>query len=173
MKSFYKLLFFSVLLTCCNNDDDNAIAPIDQLPLITQTGEGTFGCLVNGEPFIDNSGNFNCFYQFVNGDYYFSISPNDNIFIDQIRIASEAFEISVGNFELNCLAQGEIYAEISFNGLLLSSETCGSDYASVTFTRLDLEQNIVSGTFEFDITNPQDSSIIEVRAGRFDSFFTE
>ncbi|MFD2726605.1 hypothetical protein [Hyunsoonleella rubra] len=41
---------FVLTTTCCNKDDDNSTDPIDQLPPATQTGENTFGYLVNGTP---------------------------------------------------------------------------------------------------------------------------
>src|SRR5690554_1979895 len=47
---YYAVLFFS--LTACNKDDDQPQDPIDQLPPVTQTGANTFGCLINGEPFV-------------------------------------------------------------------------------------------------------------------------
>ncbi len=67
-----KIIFMLCLLplmsiTSCDDDDDNCQG-IDCLPPATQTGTGTFGCLVNGEPFVDNSGFFNCFYQLVDGE---------------------------------------------------------------------------------------------------------
>ena len=39
---------------------------------------------------------------------------------------------------------------------------------SVTFTRADTINNIVSGTFEFKAKNPVDGKIISVSGGRFD-----
>jgi hypothetical protein len=66
-KLYILLLLFCAMagLVCvsCDNDDDSGCVSVDCLPEATQTGAGTFGCLVNGEPFVDNSGNFNCFYQ--------------------------------------------------------------------------------------------------------------
>ena len=58
MKYFF-FLFFSLLLAACTSDDDLAPRP-DETPLealnrlvpITQSGGGTFGCLVNGELWI-------------------------------------------------------------------------------------------------------------------------
>jgi len=70
-------IFFSFILltTCCKKDDAN-----DQLPPATQTGAGSFACKVNGQNFIDTSGGyFNCFYQYLDGEYYFGIQGSDNI----------------------------------------------------------------------------------------------
>ncbi|WP_157487179.1 hypothetical protein [Gelidibacter algens] len=46
------LCLFVLTFTSCNNDDDAPTDPIGQLPPMTQTGENTFGCLINGEPLI-------------------------------------------------------------------------------------------------------------------------
>lgn len=55
----------------CN--DDGCSVGVDSLPEVTQTVAPTFGCLVNGEPFVYNYGDFNCFYQLVDVEYDFSI----------------------------------------------------------------------------------------------------
>lgn len=175
MKSFYKLLFFSVLLTCCNNDDHNAITPIDQLPLITQTGEGTFGCLVNGEPFIDNSGNFNCFYQFVNGEYFFHVTAKDLVHgIDEITIYFDKVQIEEGEtYQLGN------YEEFSVTGILFfenSTQNVNTNLqapGTLTIIKLDTENQIVSGLFSFNVIHPITNNTIIVSEGRFDSFFTE
>ena len=58
---FLLALFFA--LAGCTDDDSGP------LPQATQTGAGTFGCTVNGKNFVDNSGHFNCYYQYVDGGY--------------------------------------------------------------------------------------------------------
>ena len=81
------LLLFLIFIFGCSDDDNKPSNPIDKLPPATQTGQGTFACLVDGKPFIDTSGypnnlNFNCFYQYVDGGYYFSIqgkNPKENM----------------------------------------------------------------------------------------------
>ena len=74
MKKLLLLLLTTFALSCCNKDDDKPIAEIDKLPPATQTGANTVGCLLDGKAFLP--GNFpnstNCFYQFVDGNYYFS-----------------------------------------------------------------------------------------------------
>ena len=75
MKKILLILLTAFVLNSCDKDDNNCQG-IDCLPAATQTGAGTFGCLVNGVPFVDNSGFFNCFYQFVEGEYRFNSSPN-------------------------------------------------------------------------------------------------
>lgn len=74
MKSLQKTLFFLVVGICCcilagcSKDDTPK-----SLPPATQTGEGIFACLVNGEVFVHEDGLINCFYQYTDGGYYFGI----------------------------------------------------------------------------------------------------
>ena len=94
-KLYYTLLILSLLgLQGCFNDDD---APTT-LPEATQTGAGTFGCLVNGEPFIETGSYFNCYYQYVNGGYYFSIGAESeyNSSLSLIVLGSVAATIEEG-----------------------------------------------------------------------------
>ncbi len=177
MKTIIKLTFIFLisLSTSCQSDDDGG-DPISQLPEATQTGAGTFGCLVNGEPFIDNSGFFNTYYQQVNGEFFFSIGAgsDSNSILRQVRLASEEAEIEEDStYSLKCNEAGEVYAEVGFPNVLLGNDTCESNFGNLNITRFDLNESIVSGTFEFDIIDPRDNSIIEIREGRFDALFTQ
>lgn len=80
-KNYALLLLLPILLglLSCNKDDDRPTDPVDLLPPITQTGAGTFGALVDGKPFIGNNPYFNCYYQFVDGGYYFGIGGDDDV----------------------------------------------------------------------------------------------
>ena len=58
------LLFLMIPLLATNCEDDPPLSPLEQLPPATQTGEYTFGCLVNGEAFVpDNRGDITAIYQ--------------------------------------------------------------------------------------------------------------
>ncbi len=73
------ILVTMLTLTACNNDDDNTPTnPIDQLPPATQTGENTFGALLDGEPFIPSGGTnpLDCVYQLINGERFFNLQGN-------------------------------------------------------------------------------------------------
>jgi hypothetical protein len=56
MKSHLLALPLALLLVQCHKNSPNPAKPEDQLPAATQTGAGTFGCLVNGQPWLP-SGN--------------------------------------------------------------------------------------------------------------------
>ena len=64
-----------LFVTSCNNDDDQPQSPIDQLPAATQTGENTFGCLLDGEPFIPGGTQnpLDCVYQLIDGERFFTV----------------------------------------------------------------------------------------------------
>lgn len=46
----------ALLLTQCRKNDDAPAKPEDQLPAATQTGANTFGCLLNGKPWMPSGG---------------------------------------------------------------------------------------------------------------------
>ena len=170
------LLIFSALwgLGGCN-DDDNNCQGVDCLPPITQTGAGTFGCLVNGEPFVDNSGFFNCFYQLVDGEYYFGIGSDKELLpITQIIILSWMQEIEVGiPIELESRENGNFFSEISFDCFCPNATTTDGLNGNITFTKFNTDSNIVSAIFEFTVINPTTRDIYEITEGRFDAQFTQ
>jgi hypothetical protein len=168
------LLIFSILLLGCDKDDKPS-NPIDQLPPATQIGAGTFGCLVNGVPYVDNSGFFNCFYQLVDGEYYFGIRGRTDSFIDQIVIGSEKknIETNVGLI-LESRSHGNFWANVSFAcSTCLNAKTTDMIPGKIVFTNLNFQSYIVSGTFEFTVTDPNTGNIYEITEGRFDSHFTQ
>ncbi len=168
-------IFIFALLSSCENDDDTGsdCSGIECLPLATQSGAGTFGCLVNGEPYVDLTGRFNCFYQRSNESYTFSIRTRRNLdALSQMRLASEQQTISEEVvFPLNENTPGEFYAEISYQDQMEGAETTSMNDGYIFFTRFDDSENIVSGTFEFTIVD-EFGNTYEVTDGRFDSFFT-
>jgi uncharacterized lipoprotein NlpE involved in copper resistance len=167
-------LFFAIVLTLCgcNNDDNNN----ETLPPATQTGAGTFACFVNGKPFIDKSGGyFNCFYQFVDGEYYFSISgESDNQELCDINFGTNGIEIiEGGSYTLLSSGMGNASANIFFCNEVQDYETNDIYRGKLTITKLDFEDNIISGTFNFTILNTQTNTEFVVTEGRFDTLFTQ
>lgn len=174
MKSLLFLFALSLTLSSCNKDDDTK-----RLPPATQTGAGTFACYVNGKPFVDTSGGyFNCFYQLVDGEYYFSISGNDDD-INPISISlgtrkktiseGETLELS-DDMDGNALG-GAFFKTTPTDGL--SSSTNSLHVGQLTITKLDFENHIVSGIFSFDVKHPLTNETIQIRDGRFDTLFTQ
>lgn len=176
MRKLILLFTISLTLSCCNNDDgNNSQNPIDQLPPATQTGENTFGCLLDGEVFIPSGGNnpLDCVYQFVNGGYYFGLQGNkrdeDNNLIT-IALGTNNLEITEGvSYNLLENITGNAYGVYSFFQVNYTSQ---SHTGQITITKLDTENQIVSGTFFFDILDSQ-GNVRTVSDGRFDMQYTQ
>ncbi len=184
---FFLLVMIAGLMACDKDDDQSSNDPIDQLPKATQTGSNTVGCLVNGEAFLPKggglAGNKNCFYQYVEGGYYFGLKFTNsdgnilravNLFTKNSQIAeNQTYLLDTPRFPDDELGKGggynyytsEPYTETQY---LTTPEVTGE----MSITKLDFENHIVSGTFWFDAIN-EDGKLVEIREGRFDMNFTE
>lgn len=171
--SLFVLSLFST--TSCNNNDDNPQNPIDQLPPETQTGENTFGCLLDGEVFVPSGGinPLDCVYQLINGDYYFGLQGNredENFNLITLSLSTNARELAQGqNYQLVENNIGNAYATYSFATNATTTSQINS--GTLVITKLDLDNQIVSGTFSFDIIDFQ-GNLRQIREGRFDMQFT-
>ncbi len=175
----YLTLFLLVLHSvACSDDDDRA--PIDQLPPVTQTGEQTFGCLINGEAFIPvRSGTLrpSAFYQFVDGAFTLGIAASDAIAgpdlrsIDLAGIDVEALEEIT--YTLLEEESGKFNGRFSIGGggRFLRAVTSSDNPGTLTITKFDQENGIIAGTFEFTVLD-NDGNEIRVTDGRFDMRYT-
>jgi len=174
----FLLLFITTFLSGCKSDDNKN----NTLPPATQTGVGTFACYVNGKAFIDKSGGwFNCYYQLVDGGYYFGIGGNTkrtmNNGLWSIGMGTYNKTISEGKTLLLVKGgeEGNAFGGGGFsfpNIYYIVSETNSEYTGELTITKLDFEKRIVSGTFSFDLQHPVTGERIEIREGRFDTLFT-
>ena len=177
MKKLLLLLVTTFVLSSCDRDGQ-IFAGKDQLPQETQTGANTVGCLVNGKVFLPKKEGINpevnCFYQLVNGEYYFNMA-----FFDSRGSSSKAVVLQhrktpliVGNTYVlsnNILDNGDFtggggnYDINPSNRFFTNSLKTGE----LRITKLDQVNFIVSGTFWFDAINPT-GEVVEIRQGRFD-----
>ncbi len=177
MKKLPVILVFIATFCCCKNDDDNNTTnPIDQLPPATQTGENTFGCLLDGDPFLPGAGvnPLDCVYQFSNGGYYFTLQANrEDENFNRIRLGCNTKDLEIQEGQTYELVENEngnatgkyFYATfINYTSSVFSGE--------LTITKLDETNNIVSGTFFYDIED-QNGVVHEIREGRFDMRFSQ
>jgi len=179
MKILHLILFLGLALnTSCNSDDDQPQNPIDKLPPATQTGEQTFGCLINGEAFIPDNfgmGRPNAFYQFVNGSYTLGISASysGGEHLESVAIGAIDVEpIIASTYNLKELESGNYFGRYSIRGgLLLNKITTKSLPGNLIITNFDPENFIISGTFEFTVFD-NDGKEIKVTDGRFDMLYT-
>lgn len=176
MKTYTLLLFtlLTITVSSCKNDEENT-PPIKQLPEATQEGRGIFGCLVNGEPFIETGTFFNTFYQQVDGEFFFAIGgEKDDFIIRQIILASQNAQIAEAEiYQLSSLEDGNHYGECSFQGVGVSGDTGDTMVGELEITKLDFDNSVVSGTFWFDVIHPETNVRYEIREGRFDTLFTQ
>jgi hypothetical protein len=138
------------------------------LPPITTHGAGTFGCKINGKPFIakgtsripstqldviDN--NIGIIGRDVSSNiYYFSVSFN----IDPV------FDINTFTFPTSSLNK-------SGASCILNNKQHNSfpiQNGIIKFLRTDYQRRIFSGTFEFDVYSVDGKDTIHITEGRFD-----
>jgi uncharacterized protein YaiE (UPF0345 family) len=167
MKNIVLLLFILPLLsiTSCNNDDDQPQNPIDQLPEATQTGENTFGCLINGEPFaISNTNDLVAIFQ--QGQLQFGANSEQNNKVISLNLSiidplEENFNYTLGENFYNTGYSSITDSLICIYGFNDSIE------GNISFSKIDNINYIVSGTFEFTTDN-DDCEIVNITNGRFD-----
>ena len=172
---FLAMCLFICFVFSCKNDDDGGCVGLACLPPETQTGENTFGCLLDGEPFIPRGGvnRPDCVYQLIDGKWYFQLQGNneDGSFIRRtIVINTLGKEIEEGvSYDLVEEKAGNAYAIFSNNTIFsfTSSENPGELYIS----KLDMSNQIVSGTFSFELID-NEGNLRQVTNGRFDMKFT-
>lgn len=177
LPQYLLLIFLATIISCSNNDDDNPpTEPIDQLPPATQTGAGTFGCLLDGEVFLPGNvpNKLDCVYQYVDGGYYFSLQgskrdSNNNVIL--IGLSSKNLEINQNTtYQLKEKIDQNAYGTYFFNTDLFYTNQIHT--GELTITKLDFDNHIASGTFWFDVKDG-DGVVHQIREGRFDVRFTE
>lgn len=176
------LLAFAMLLivsNCNKNDDDQPTNPIDQLPPVTQTGAQTFGCLINGEPFVPPSFGSNspsAFYQFVDGAYTLGISARTGGGTELKSINIGCLDVPLLeeiNYTLLEFATGNYFAEYRIGaGFIFDGSSNSENSGILTITRFDQTNFIISGTFNFEAKDINTGETIEITNGRFDMNYT-
>jgi hypothetical protein len=173
MKALINLLLLLIILSMNScSKKDNCDNPVDCLPPATQTGEGTIGCLINGEVFKPGGSQFSGPTQQANynttfeGELYFSLIAINNK-------SNKAIGINISGIEIN---QGDTYSlkydEQTSKLVIYDSgfgiyETGRNLPGEIKFTKFDDINGIVSGTFWFDAIN-EEGEVAEIREGRFD-----
>lgn len=192
MKLSRFILGTSVLLLsqCSKCKQDNPVPsdPVSRLPPPTQTGAGTFGCLLNGQPWIPSGGG-----ALSTPNFHVTYDPTykgGNLAVTAYRVLASTTNrqyLGVGGDGIN---QAGTYQLVTFElnpttPLRVASFSDGSkaspcnEYLNnpgtkaagkLVLTRLDNRQGIVSGTFEFTLAQPG-CDTIKITNGRFDYKF--
>lgn len=176
MKKTLILLTALTVLSCKN--DDTAPDPGNYqtpLPEATQTGKGTFACYVDGTAYIAKTNEISAYYQQVSGLYEFVINgTKETKPLFSIVIGSAASALNEGStYILNEEKKGNHWGGIGFvyepDIPFQTNYTNGTTYkGEFTITKLDLQNQIISGTFWFDVKDPKTGETRKVRDGRFD-----
>jgi len=180
MKKLLLLLTIITTFSCCNkNDDDQPTNPIDQLPPATQTGEQTFGCLINGEAFVPPSFGNNApgaFYQFIGGAYTLGIhaSTGGGTELKSINLGCLDMPlIEETDYTMLEFATGNYFGEYRIGaGFVFDGSSSSGNPGTLTITRFDQINFIISGTFSFEAKDINTGETIQITNGRFDMNYT-
>lgn len=181
LSSLSLLLFILLSASTCKKQNTLEME-LAKLPPATQTGQNTFGCLVNGKawvaqnkdcfPYCDPS--FKMYYDDAHAGNLLiigilqhskqSINQRIGIGIDSTNLKNK-FDFSLkpnnmGFYFMNSNLTGDYYWINSMDANTLAS-------GSVVLTKYDLQAGIISGTFEFSLYKPG-CDTIKVTNGRFD-----
>jgi len=178
MKNLFLLLFITIFLNGCERD----YIRNNTLPPLTNTGENTAGCLVNGEVFVPKSPLFSeRLYRKYKDDFFvltiYQKRTNETKSLNircKIPFSQEGI---IGVYPLNAednldLESGagyyHAYNSSSLNDIYYSTT---SDFVGeLIITYYNHEKFIISGTFWFDAINSE-GEVMEVSDGRFDVKF--
>ena len=162
------LTFYMLTLVACSNDDKPE-NPVDALPPITQTGENTFACLINGKPFFSS---FKRRATYSGNSISISGSRRDELGLRSVSIQGFDIQIIEGeNYMLKSSESGNFTGIYLIDGgLTLDTGTTDETPGLLTITRFDLEEFIVSGTFEFSVIDDEGNTL-NFTDGRFDLKF--
>ena len=174
MKTLLSVFVLSIALFSCKKDGP--------LPAATQNGSHTFGCKVNGKTWIpDGVGGFAKIEAISGGYVGTSISPTHNsVFISTYRSDRTKIDLHIqgvnktGVYELN-KSTNILYAELRplnygayFPDPGRAFSTNPTYTGTVTVTKADTVNSIISGTFEFTVYDPDSRQTIRITDGRFD-----
>ncbi len=182
-------IIISIFISCNNDENEKQIfTPI--LPEITQTGENIFGCYINGKLLTPRDGSGGIYG--INKGIVYSVSPDDlsynEIYIDDWKSEkggllrfhiTDLHQNGEGTYTINrSNCQNGLDATPNINiHCRVYDETeqifkwyCSIENAgTLIITRYDLNNHIVSGTFNCTVQNQNNhNKQIEITDGRFD-----
>jgi hypothetical protein len=171
MKNPFLLLPLCALLSCHKHDP----APVDQLPPATQTGQYTFGCLLNGQPWtpqgFDGTSNYSIDYDPSYAQGTLSIAAyrytsSDSHSNQTIGLFSDSLK-STGRYKLRAGGHHGAVVDISAGCQYYSNRPPIYCKGTLVVTRLDKQAGIIAGTFEFTLAKAG-CDTVKVTNGRFD-----
>ena len=168
------LLALALLLTQCQKEKADP-DPASPLPAATQTGANTFGCLVNGQPWLpggnDGTSNYSVYYDPTYAQGTLNIATyritNNGTDVQNLVLYSDSLR-SAGIYKIRSKSHHQGAFSNRLTGCTYDA-TDPSTYGrgTLTITRLDYKVGVVSGTFSFTLAKAG-CDTIKVTQGRFD-----
>lgn len=186
MKIFLLIITSFLLLSSSSCKKHKSVNSVDQLPLETQTGTNTFGCLVNGQVFKPggaqlSGGSLSCNYQYlgtgIDGGYYLRLSGVKGNGSHQTAVSFFTDSLQLNETQKTIFtnkAKGKAYGQYLGTGSNIADwlyETSVNYTGELYVKKLDTVNQIVSGTFWFDAVSANGQKV-EIREGRFDMRYT-
>ncbi len=174
----YLALLLLTQCSQCKHDDPAPADPANQLPPATQTGANTFGCLVNGQPYLPSGYNGTTNYAVLYDPSFrggsmdlrtYRYTGTDANTQQSIIIGGDSIN-QTGTYNLTSTGpRGVVF--LDRNKPAPCSRFAGGSIVytkgSLTITRLDRQAGILSGTFSFTLAQPG-CDTVKVTQGRFD-----
>lgn len=175
----YILTVSMVFLLGCKKENVEKVEKVEKLPEMTQSGENTFGAMVNGQVWIPKGrssffdSNLVVLYD-VDEDGTHSISVKATRRVGE-KGSDSSFHERITMYNNRITGEGTYSLAIPPIGSVhFSNKECDYHWqedvvrdGELTITRLDLEKGIISGIFEFAISKPG-CPTVEAKEGRFD-----
>lgn len=167
------LLFFSITLISSRCKKANIEL---QLPQETTTGAMTFGCKIDGKIYLPYGGDgypgIIVEYPFLGngpgGGWFLNIATRDRSISSSrpgISVTTDSLLLEEGNTYQLRVQKG--YATGEYFLGIISYKISANDAGTLTITKHDQSQRILSGRFSFTATNSNGDKVI-VSDGRFD-----
>lgn len=188
LKLFFIVTFFNILLGCSSNDDNESYSPT--LPPVTESGENTFGCFIDGKLLVPRDkrefggktlkGMSMIEYSSTNStiesfclriiDFKSNVGDLAFYFYNLHQLGEGSYTIKRGGLwqndsDVKAISLWVKTPENVVDKLYYSIE----DGGILTITKYDYSKGIISGTFSCKlINNYNESEIGEITQGRFD-----
>ena len=170
----YQLNIFLILVIsvigCKKATTSNPV--VEHLPPETQNGKNTFGCLLNGKVWVPYKTDFTRKLEVWYDQYYHLgtlriIAERRKNGSDQsITIAMDSLN-HIGHYSLNDRKSKIYYDDLIKNCIYDSFDTSVLKTGNLNITKLDFQNRIIAGTFDFTLIKTG-CDTIRATEGRFD-----
>jgi hypothetical protein len=175
MKKFIFIFLAAISLSSSCRNEPQIIEPtVPTLPPITQTGENTFGCLVDGEVWLPKGGGILFAYDVTYSNGYFQVYVNQSSDVGFQTVQMSLFPVNRDTVvEIQNSSLPNDLKFFRFGDATVSPagyyDAIGGQYTGVlNISKLDSINHILSGTFWFDAIDTTTNKTVQIREGRFD-----